>query len=82
MTEAETITGRTTDVQKARRPALLILGSGNPFAGDDRAGLIFIQRLQALEDASFPAGLPRRDGVPSSLRLSTEGLVRSFCPTE
>jgi hypothetical protein len=34
------------------------------------------------EDASFPAGLPQRDVVPTRLRPSMEGLVRSFCPRE
>jgi len=52
VTEAETITGRVVGVAKARRPALLILGCGNPFAGDDQAGLLLIQRLQARGDSS------------------------------
>jgi hydrogenase maturation protease len=52
VTEAETITGRVVGGEQARRPALLILGCGNPFAGDDQAGLLFIQRLQARGESS------------------------------
>jgi hydrogenase maturation protease len=47
-----TTTGQITGVQEARRPLLLILGCGNLFAGDDQAGLVFIQRLQARGDCS------------------------------